>query len=136
MLDNVMLYWLTGSGASSARLYWESFGAFGGGETVTVPSASRLPERDHQTTTVVVRELVQRHALDRHAQRDISQPLSSQKCISTTCERVSARCAHRSDDLVGASAPVAVAEETLVQLAGRKSRQLSLIINRAWNLLA
>ena len=26
MLDNVMLYWLTASGASSARLYWESFG--------------------------------------------------------------------------------------------------------------
>jgi len=25
LLDNVMLYWLTDSGASSARLYWESF---------------------------------------------------------------------------------------------------------------
>jgi epoxide hydrolase len=25
MLDNVMLYWLSASGASSARLYWESF---------------------------------------------------------------------------------------------------------------
>jgi pimeloyl-ACP methyl ester carboxylesterase len=25
MLDNVTLYWLTGTGASSARLYWESF---------------------------------------------------------------------------------------------------------------
>jgi pimeloyl-ACP methyl ester carboxylesterase len=25
MIDNVMLYWLTNSGASSARLYWESF---------------------------------------------------------------------------------------------------------------
>lgn len=25
MLDNVMLYWLTASGASSARLYWEAF---------------------------------------------------------------------------------------------------------------
>jgi pimeloyl-ACP methyl ester carboxylesterase len=25
LLDNVMLYWLTASGASSARLYWESF---------------------------------------------------------------------------------------------------------------
>jgi len=29
MLDNITLYWLTGSGASSARLYWESLsGAF------------------------------------------------------------------------------------------------------------
>ncbi len=26
LLDNVMLYWLTRSGTSSARLYWESFG--------------------------------------------------------------------------------------------------------------
>ena len=32
LIDNIMLYWLTNSGASSARLYWESFGsAFGGG---------------------------------------------------------------------------------------------------------
>ncbi len=31
LLDNVMFYWLTASGASSARLYWESFGrAFSG----------------------------------------------------------------------------------------------------------
>ena len=25
LLDNITLYWLTASGASSARLYWESF---------------------------------------------------------------------------------------------------------------
>jgi pimeloyl-ACP methyl ester carboxylesterase len=28
MLDNIMLYWLPGNAASSARLYWESFGSF------------------------------------------------------------------------------------------------------------
>lgn len=28
MLDNIMLYWLPGAGASAARLYWESFGSF------------------------------------------------------------------------------------------------------------
>ena len=28
MLDDTMLYWLPGTGASSARLYWESFGSF------------------------------------------------------------------------------------------------------------
>ncbi|MEQ1549352.1 MAG: epoxide hydrolase family protein [Chakrabartia sp.] len=28
MLDNIMLYWLPGTAASSARLYWESFGSF------------------------------------------------------------------------------------------------------------
>ncbi len=36
MLDDVMLYWLPGTGASSARLYWESFGKPLGG-TVQVP---------------------------------------------------------------------------------------------------
>lgn len=29
MLDNIMLYWLPGAGASSARLYWESFSILG-----------------------------------------------------------------------------------------------------------
>lgn len=42
MLDNIMFYWLTNSGTSSARLYWESFNrAFGGeGEdnTVKIPT--------------------------------------------------------------------------------------------------
>ena len=39
MLDNVMFYWLTGSGASSARLYWESFGAFGSATRSACPWA-------------------------------------------------------------------------------------------------
>ena len=38
LLDNVMLYWLTASGASSARLYWESFCSFGGGDKVEIPT--------------------------------------------------------------------------------------------------
>jgi pimeloyl-ACP methyl ester carboxylesterase len=38
MLDNIMLYWLPGTGASSARLYWESFGkGLAGTGTVGVP---------------------------------------------------------------------------------------------------
>jgi len=41
MLDNIMLYWLTGSGASSARLYWESFGNFGVG-SIDLPTACSL----------------------------------------------------------------------------------------------
>jgi hypothetical protein len=27
VLDNITLYWLTGTGASAARSYWESYGA-------------------------------------------------------------------------------------------------------------
>lgn len=40
MLTNVMLYWLPGCGASSARLYWESFGAFGERTPVEVPTGA------------------------------------------------------------------------------------------------
>jgi len=44
MLDNIMLYWLTASGASSARLYWESFGAFSAGEVQTPTGCSIFPK--------------------------------------------------------------------------------------------
>ena len=45
LLDNVMLYWLTGSGASSGRLYWESFdGSFleGGGGPISTPTGCSI----------------------------------------------------------------------------------------------
>ncbi|MCY4665066.1 MAG: epoxide hydrolase, partial [Acidimicrobiaceae bacterium] len=41
LLDNVSLYWFTATGASSGRLYWESFGDFAGGECA-VPSACSI----------------------------------------------------------------------------------------------
>ena len=52
MLDDIMLYWLPGTGASSARLYWESFGRGGGGATaVTIPvGASIFPREIFRTS--------------------------------------------------------------------------------------
>jgi pimeloyl-ACP methyl ester carboxylesterase len=41
LLDNVMLYWLTASGASSARMYWESFNTVNS-DPVTVPSGCSI----------------------------------------------------------------------------------------------
>ncbi|MDR3663214.1 MAG: epoxide hydrolase [Mycobacterium sp.] len=38
VLDDVMIYWVTATGASSARLYWESFGVFGAGGRVELPT--------------------------------------------------------------------------------------------------
>lgn len=40
LLDNVMVYWLNNTAASSGRLYWESFGEFSGGAgpTVSIPT--------------------------------------------------------------------------------------------------
>lgn len=45
LLDNVMLYWITSSATSSARLYWESSGtAFGSARFVNIPTAvARFP---------------------------------------------------------------------------------------------
>lgn len=37
MLDNVMLYWLPGTAASSARLYWESMESFRSTDPITIP---------------------------------------------------------------------------------------------------
>jgi len=43
ILDNIMLYWLPATGASSARLYWESFAKFGQGEVNIPAGASAFP---------------------------------------------------------------------------------------------
>jgi epoxide hydrolase len=45
MLDNVMLYWVTDSAASSARIYWESFGR-GDRPVVTVPTGFAVYPRE------------------------------------------------------------------------------------------
>ena len=42
LLDNVMVYWLNAAGASSGRLYWESFGAGLGGLQVHVPMGGTI----------------------------------------------------------------------------------------------
>lgn len=44
MLDDIMLYWLTGTGASSARLYWESFKTFGSEKVVVPTGYSMFPK--------------------------------------------------------------------------------------------
>ena len=42
MLDNVMVYWLNAAGASSGRLYWESFGSGGGGDAIATPMGGSI----------------------------------------------------------------------------------------------
>jgi len=50
LLDNVMMYWLPATGASSARLYWESFGGFEMSQ-VQVPSGiSVFPKEIFRTS--------------------------------------------------------------------------------------
>ena len=38
-LDNITLYWLTNTGVSAARLYWESKGHFFDAKSISVPFA-------------------------------------------------------------------------------------------------
>ncbi|MEO5840649.1 MAG: epoxide hydrolase family protein [Acidimicrobiales bacterium] len=51
MLDNVMLYWLPANGASSARLYWESFRSFGNSEPITAPSGMSIFPKEIMRTS-------------------------------------------------------------------------------------
>jgi len=46
LLDNVMLYWVTQTAASSARLYWESFGSRRQRTKVTVPTGVAVFPRE------------------------------------------------------------------------------------------
>jgi epoxide hydrolase len=46
LLDNVMLYWVSATAASSARLYWESFGPRRRAHVVTVPTGVAVFPRE------------------------------------------------------------------------------------------
>src|SRR5262249_58284102 len=37
ILDNITLYWLTNTGISAAKLYWENKAAFFGAKNITIP---------------------------------------------------------------------------------------------------
>ncbi len=51
MLDNIMLYWHPASGASAARLYWESFGSIGKAAASRVPAGvSNFPREITKAT--------------------------------------------------------------------------------------
>jgi len=43
ILDNITLYWLTGTGASAARSYWEAYGADAPGAAQAPPPDVRIP---------------------------------------------------------------------------------------------
>lgn len=51
ILDNIMVYWLTATGASAARLYWESFGDIGKAAPSAVPAGvSNFPREITKAT--------------------------------------------------------------------------------------
>jgi pimeloyl-ACP methyl ester carboxylesterase len=49
LLDNITLYWLTGTGVSAARLYWENTASFFDAKPITIPFAiSVFPDELYQ----------------------------------------------------------------------------------------
>jgi len=90
MLDNVMMYWLPGTGASSARLYWESFRKPIRG-TVTVPvGCSIFPKEIFRPS----RRWAERQFPDLRYWNEPARAATSPR--SSSLRRSSARCAPRS----------------------------------------
>ena len=76
ILDNITLYWLTGTGASAARSYWEAYGAGRPGRGPQAPAAAGDPVRLHDvpgrdladSAQLGGGELPERHLLQRGRQ--------------------------------------------------------------------
>ena len=70
LLTNVMLYWVTQSGASSARIYYENARAGGATRKVAVPTACAVfPKETQLRAPALGGSQSQPHALDRDAPR-------------------------------------------------------------------
>ena len=63
MLDNVMAYWLPGTGASSARLYWESFARMRGGVIETPVAGTVFPKEIFRPSRRWAEQALHRHPL-------------------------------------------------------------------------
>ena len=99
VLDNITLYWLTNTGVSSARLYWENKLPFFVAKGVKIPVArERLPRRALPGAAELGGAGVpQAHLLQRASTRAAtSPPGSSRSCSPKRSARRSGRCA--SDD--------------------------------------
>lgn len=63
MLDNVMVYWVNAAGASSARIYWESFGSGLGDTQIAVPMGGTIYPKEIFRTSRRFAENVYTHII-------------------------------------------------------------------------
>lgn len=108
LLDNVMLYGVTASAASSARLYWESFGpGRRKAHSVSVPTGMAVFPKE---IVMPVRRWMKRATSatsgigPRCRGAGISRPSNNPSCSSTTCARSFAAC-------VDGASPSALAQQ-------------------------
>ena len=91
LLDNLMLYWLPGTGASAARLYWESFAQVrarfrtAATDSVTVPTGcSIFPKENPRPSRRWAGATLHRHPLlERAGRRAVTSRLSSSRSCSS-----------------------------------------------------
>ena len=100
-ITNVMVYWVTGTSASSARLYWEHqhrASVEGAPEYVEVPTGiARYPEGDRALPALVGRAAATTSRTGSTCRAAATSPRwSNPSCSSTTCARSSEPCAERS----------------------------------------
>ena len=97
ILDNITLYWLTNTGVSSSRLYWEYKGGFFNAEGRRDPGGrDRLPREQYQAprswTEQAYPKLIYYH---RSAKAATSRRGSSRTPLRKSFARASGRCADR-----------------------------------------
>ena len=98
LLDNVMLYWLPDSAASSARLYWESFGTLNAGRgRRSRPACSIFPKEIFRSSRRWAEQALHTNSSTGTSSTAAatSPPSSSRSCSWASCAPASARCADR-----------------------------------------
>lgn len=99
ILDNITLYWLTQTGLSSGRLFWESKLAFFAPKGVTIPVAvSAFPDEIYTAPESWSRKAFPNLIFyKRHEGAVTSPPGNSHRRLSRICARDFGRCAKRGD---------------------------------------
>ena len=98
ILDNITFYWLTKTGVSSARLYWENKLAFFAPKNVQIPVAvSVYPEEIYAAPRSWVEKAFPNSSTSTSFRKAATSRLgSSRRSLFPTLVQRSSRCAHRS----------------------------------------
>ena len=99
MLDDITLYWLTNTAASSARIYWEDNSDKTKAGEVSIPAAvSRFPREIIPVPRSWAEAPTPTSCTSTNSRRAVtSPPGNNRNSLRARCERRSARCAKQSD---------------------------------------
>jgi hypothetical protein len=94
ILDNITLYWLTKTGVSASRLYWEYKGGFFNAKGVSIPVAVTVFPGEQYQAPRSWAEQAYPHLIyfNRSTRADTSPPGSSRSSSPRSSARRSARC--------------------------------------------